>query len=878
VTAAFQANQRAAENAAGEVKEYAKAVEGIKGDALFASAADVVISNLSDETAGVQNLFREAGFQAREFEGLARRVFTGASTPGEEFFGVLESIGGEIGRLGREMRGNPSLAEAVFGDKGQLEVSGALKRQLDDLGIKASDLRGLYDALNDETSELRSGIEQAGNQDFFRGTSESIERARGGILDLDRVATQFFERSTTPDTTGFDSFIGSLEEVKRRSEEAYDALQTLFGTALPPSLQQSIDDLVLSIPGISSALAGVDLSTGLGGAQFRSTIADTVSGFIGLINEGLENGEITGVPQLQDIKNDLLAQMREQLSGGEGGLTAVEAQFLIDAELALNQITDAPELAAQIAQYLTGQAPVNVDVPATVNLVPTGDLGSLVDRLVDSFFGGGGSSLGSGNPGPFGMARSVGGGGAPREIDVPIKLNPKVTGINLKDIGVTGVQIVAAIANNVTASAGLLRSAIAAAVNASITVVAGAAGAFQAAGVALMARFATGISGGTKAAVGAAAAAGNAASSAVRTSSDAAYSAGLNVSLGLARGIAAGAGAAIAQARAMAAAVAAAARSALAIKSPSQVFYDIGTNIGLGLANGLADAENDVADAVEKAMQAAIRMAEDQYRNFSAIAAATASLFNNLGSGGFNGSSASGNLSAFAGVGQLGGELRQFLDEQARELFSAVSAVGEGTSNFLQQRINHEFAVAGVGFQSFDPSTIFGSENARQFLAGGQQIREYAAQLLHSGEAVGAVVSQIQSLRDAMTGAAAEVGASQDELHRLVEALGLTDAQLGSFINQVNALTTAAATPVTPPKSQAQQQAEDEASRQAERAREDAERAVYEAQIEALKEQLRIAGAGGTVREVHVHVPYGDPEAVGLGVANRLAYDALGGN
>jgi hypothetical protein len=43
---------------------------------------------------------------------------------------------------------------------------------------------------------------------------------------------------------------------------------------------------------------------------------------------------------------------------------------------------------------------------------------------------------------------------------------------------------------------------------------------------------------------------------------------------------------------------------------------------------------------------------------------------------------------------------------------------------------------------------------------------------------------------------------------------------------------------------------------------------------DAEKERLRLLGANNDRPiEVHVHLPYGDPEAAGLAVANRVAYE-----
>jgi TP901 family phage tail tape measure protein len=862
ITYAFQQNQAAAEKAAAASREYADALRDVQGISAQAEAGGaVVLKNLAKIADGdVRKAFIAAGFDAEAF---ARRVIDGSSSAAEEFARFAEGLGGDAAKFGESIRadGVDSFREFLQQLEKGAPGADAFRARLEGMGLKLGEFRGVINTITGEAGGLRDGLDSLADSEALAELAGKAGDAGGKMVDLRGAFGTLFE----PGISQAELAEEKLRQVQEATDAALEGINDLFGLSLPSTLQQNIDDLIISIQGIPSSLADVDISTVLGRAQVGSGVTDFVNEFRDTITEAIQDQEISAVPQITVRKDEILAELTRALDAdvGDEATEAAQAKFLIDATLALNQATLDPQFAVLLQQYITGQPPVET----VLGIQPTAQIAdpALFRQSIADAIAATGNTVA-----PLGFA---GGGGATesKEIDVPITLNPQIT----VGSGATGGAAKAADAVVLAfrnALAGAMGGAIAVAHAGSIAVGDGFGFGGKAAftsGAQLAGQFTRGLAGGIGGAVAAARFLGAAASNAVSSSSKAAYAAGLNIAQGLTNGINAGAGAAIKAAQRLANAVAQAARSALQIDSPSKVFYDIGTNIGQGLANGLADQENSVSDAVGGAMDAALKTAEDRMRLFEGVASASAQLFGQMvPSGTSGGPSDAANLAQFAGISQIGRQLRQFLDEQAVELFESVGANAEGSANFLQRSIVDQLNTRGIGNASFDANSILGGENTQQFLQAGQQIRDYGQALLESGASVDVAVGSMQALRNEMVAATEAVGANQLEINALLHVLGLTQPQLGEFIAQVNALNAAAGQPGAAPASK---EAED-------RAREEAQKAVYEAQIEALKEQLRVAGASGAGREIHVHVPYGDPEAVGLGVANRLAFDQPGAN
>jgi hypothetical protein len=141
---------------------------------------------------------------------------------------------------------------------------------------------------------------------------------------------------------------------------------------------------------------------------------------------------------------------------------------------------------------------------------------------------------------------------------------------------------------------------------------------------------------------------------------------------------------------------------------------------------------------------------------------------------------------------------------------------------------------------SLNTSTVSGAENVTKINEQLAAIREYGATLLTAGESTDSVVGKLKQLRNNLVAQAKAFGFNASAIDALVTAAGLSDTALGDFIKQLNDYTqavkdAAGATPGAP----------------------------------------NGTNVARPIGELHVHVPYGDPEAVALATANRIAYDSL---
>jgi len=180
------------------------------------------------------------------------------------------------------------------------------------------------------------------------------------------------------------------------------------------------------------------------------------------------------------------------------------------------------------------------------------------------------------------------------------------------------------------------------------------------------------------------------------------------------------------------------------------------------------------------------------------------------------------------------------------------------------QALIHQFGLSDAALTSFrnnmislNAGTIQGAENIQRFIEAASGIRDYASELLGAGVAPATVIAQIESLRNSLVNQATAMGFNRTEVNKLIDELGLSDTALTEFINQLNEFNKAAAD-----ATQVSKEAREEAARK-------------KAEEEAGKDPTNLAVFQPGVRDVHVHLPFGNPEAVGMAVANRLAYDSL---
>jgi TP901 family phage tail tape measure protein len=867
--------QAAAAKSKAEVLEYTDALSGIAEADIGDAGLSVFLANLKDESTGVVDLLADLDFNAREFvEGIS----SGATTPVKTFTTLLAGLG-DVGRDVADFLSKEGITSAKEFEEA-LRGTGegvALRNRLEDIGVSANDIVDVFDLLTDESGELREALDRAGDTnaisgfDALRGSAErtvpALDSLVGslrliGLMEGLRVAQEIQESET------------AARDAAQALEDARTAADRFLNGSYGDSLQGSIDDLIVNLPSIESQLSGLaDLPAAVQEAT-RRQLGDSIQMDLrAAIRVGLETGEITNPGQyLTDLRTMIQALIDTgQIPANAGA--AVIAQ--------IDSLTGSPTFNADMATLMQSlvdngvppvvPAPFTLDPQVTISEEAKGRIGNDIAAALGSLNSGGGQ---------FGMSRGLN-GRSQGKLGVDLELDPQITLAAGAEVAAAaaGLGLARAVAGGFTSGGGQIATAATSAVSLAILSTLSALGSANAAGAALARSFAAGINAGRGAAIAAAVALGAAASAAVRTNASAAFSAGVQIAQGLAGGIRAGTGAAVGAAQAMASAVAAASRVALKIKSPSQVFADIGYQIGAGLAQGIADSEGAIAGAARSAVDSVIKATTERADE---IAAASAQLFGLLRPGGANGISDTSITRQRLGLANLATDLQEVFDNSARTLLEAVVATNQGTGNALQRNINHQYAYFGQNYgagsqASLDPNFVLGQMNVSALLDAGEKIREFIETSVEAGGDINSVIAEAQRYREMLTGTAAQYNANADQVNALLDQLGISDGALNTFRQQVAALNEQANQVRQPtPDAREEERAREEAERareEAERARVEAEKAAQQAEIDRLKEELRRQGIDSRPIDIHVAVPYGDPEAIGLGVVNRLAFE-----
>jgi len=362
-----------------------------------------------------------------------------------------------------------------------------------------------------------------------------------------------------------------------------------------------------------------------------------------------------------------------------------------------------------------------------------------------------------------------------------------------------------------------------------------------------------------------------------------------------------------------------AAQSAARISSPSREFRDrVGDPIVQGIILGIIDNEFDLYDNLDRLIVNLIRQLDDTRLKFrstgNTIADAIGQGFEDSGSqilGSVSGLIESAYLDSltkaqlFRGVGQeialslfqgtasrpnltggrLGGTQEGFGPLLA--LFDASEGITKFTESL--QSIREEFNGSRI---SFDFLRAGGRDAIRAFAEAGNGIRDYAATLIQSGRPLSNVISDTRLLRDQLIGQARAAGATSAQIRDMIQRLGLADNQLANFVKQVEATQKAAEQAAKEAErlrkeEQKQRDAEEKArrayqererrEREEERRREqearDQERREREAEERRRRETTLPPAA---FENLIIQTPAGDPEAVALLIANRVAYSIRG--
>jgi hypothetical protein len=877
-----------ASESAARVDEMADAIKA-SGSAAeeIQNVGKLISQTLSDAIKGQDlNTLLSKGFDLGDF---TREISTQGATLRTEFDKIFSNFGPASRRFIDALDpAKQSLADLrlAFSNSGQLSVD--FQKELSDAGITADDFQAIVGVLNGVIKEYGRSAADASTDTRLQDTlTEQTTGFNVAGAALGNYSEQLASMKNAP-ATGIDDINGKLEETRAKLEAAKRAADDFFGGTGSTKLQDALDQFVVNIPSLQARVQEIN-APGVAGllkeALERQLGGDIQADLRGLVQVGISEGKIKptlagGVSFLESLKQNIQGLMAS-------GTISVEVGTRIIWQI--SQLEKDPQLASKIkaAAIAAGKiAPVETPVPVAPKPF-LADPGAL-DSGIRALFSGGRQTAAHGLRGG-----APGGGGAAVgtiDVNVPVNATLSLASSNAADMGqalaatfIAGVtsgiagataagaalSLAAAqasatgIAGATVAGAGLgrgfgqgVRSQAGNAAGAGAFISAAAANAMRAAigaafagGAALAASFASGIRAGTGNAVGAAASMGSAASSAVNVDSGGAFSAGTSLGEGLAAGIRAGAGAAIAAARAMAAAVSAAARNVLGIHSPSTVFRNIGREIGNGLALGMRDAKGDLSgvvddvinDIVGKTMSKTQVLRDAFSELFKVLRPHTGDLdFTDF-------------LRIEADTSQIKANLTDAFDQSRSQLQEALKKK-PGERDAFERTIVARFQAHRADANDLNLTGPLGAQNRKAFLDAGQQIRDFIEAALRSGKPLKGVINQAKAYRQQLIDTVVAYGGSRKQALSLLKALGLLDPQLAQFMKQAEQLRKSASKKLPPAKDP------------------DAEEERLRRENDALREQLRIARLNpARPLNVNVYPPYGDPEAIGLGAANRVA-------
>jgi TP901 family phage tail tape measure protein len=205
-------------------------------------------------------------------------------------------------------------------------------------------------------------------------------------------------------------------------------------------------------------------------------------------------------------------------------------------------------------------------------------------------------------------------------------------------------------------------------------------------------------------------------------------------------------------------------------------------------------------------------------------------------------------ISAAKAAGINGGALRDLIrdlgltDRQlARFGDTAKEAAAQAREAADRALVDLRGELAETRSRRLGPGTAAGRVNRTIVTDALDAIRDFGRTALEAGRPVAQVREQMAKMRDELVKNLVEMGFNTQQIQQLVNLMGLSNAQLAEFTGNLAAANDEFQNPPTPSTP-----------------------------------GLTI-GPGGRlpahVGEIHVHVPFGDPEAVALATTNRLAFE-----
>lgn len=299
-----------------------------------------------------------------------------------------------------------------------------------------------------------------------------------------------------------------------------------------------------------------------------------------------------------------------------------------------------------------------------------------------------------------------------------------------------------------------------------------------------------------------------------------------------------------------------AAEFALGIRSPSKVFAEIGKNVVLGFVNGVNTTAQEASDAARATVTAAIDAAVNSMdAGKAAMTTAAQTLFAGLTGSDAAAVGGGGPLAAMTSLGAVTTAVQSFQSQVASAAQTAWDTAMKKPSEMTAADLN----LLGESYVSLNVTDVLGAQNLASLTSVLDSISTYGETLIGQGKPVQEVVDIINSQVDAFYDMAVGLGFNADQLSDLIDQLGLSGDALQSFLDQVAAIGEEAANaePNTLPYVPV----------------------VTTPTVTTTAASTTSAeGKSGTMQVTKsqtnnftLQLPYADPQAVALAVANKMA-------
>jgi tape measure domain-containing protein len=688
VGVAFGRIGAAAEEAERHIREYVDALKGLEG-VEFEKALDAhVLEQFNKELPPVRDLLLDLGFNARD---MAQAFQDGNPAMRGFIADLIDGIGPASADIADKLRSGElsikDFARAVKYGKGDFAD---FSHEIRDSGINTEVFRDAMDLVLDESGEFRGAMQA--NSDSARASGEAFAEGADRMQSWTRSYSPFTEAARNardelnrPIANPYDQMLGvilsateglegfgaaqqeidtnamqsetnaiireserRIEAARKEAETLNDELDEFFGRGTNTTFQNAINDIIIGLESLD--LDNLDLNIGIDRAKFSNQIDAEVRGFLEAMRVGIENGEVTAIPQIEMHREALLQEMERAMAASGGGLSQNEIDYLAQVRLGITEIVNAGELPGLLEQKIAENTPttgVKIDFPVEFTIkylleggTPVANDGSTPQ--IFGFAGGGGTGAlgGKVKPSFLGLPDKL-------AVDLPVDVNPIP---NMVPVGIAiaqqiaagvvggagfvvnavaaitgsaqgaavggGANIARAVGAGVSAAAAFVTNALAITINAGLTTVARSYDAFFKGGYNISRALSAGTAGiGSSIAFSV----GTAINNALRYAAGS-YNSWYGIGLNMGRALGAGVGATINYVASAAVAVVRsailAAQATAKIKSPSQVFMDIGQNMGAGMAIGVANSTGAVVGATTEMVSRAVNAAGQVWMQF----------------------------------------------------------------------------------------------------------------------------------------------------------------------------------------------------------------------------------------------------------------------